>query len=114
MNREQRRAAVKDLKSKGLSESVAKLWVAAGEKYRMGEPISEGTKVRLNLKSIMSDVNYERKTSRWKQFIQDHKDDEFSVEYIPELTDHPTVVCLKEDPSEVKWTWWVGDLEVVK
>jgi hypothetical protein len=113
MNREQRRAAVKNLKSKGISEIIAKQFIAAQEKFRMGEPIPEGTKVKLNIKSLLSDVDYERKTPKYKKFIEDHTDEVFTVEYIPELTDRPTVVCLKEDPSEVKWTWWVGDLEIV-
>ena len=37
-----------------------------------------------------------------------------TVEYDERFKDRPLVVCLKEDPSEVKWLFSVLDLEVVK
>ena len=114
MNREQRRTYEKKLRAKGVSKSDAENIVALKQKLDSVEPLPEGQRVRLNIKSIMEHPDYERLTDRYKQFVQDNKDNVFTVEYDPQHLKNPTLVCLKEDPTPVKWIWWVGDLEIVK
>ncbi len=80
-------------------------------------PIPEGTKVKLNYESIISDVNYNKNIDSNKQkyheFIELNKDRIFSVEYDPKFQDNPTLVCLKEDETDPKWLFWIGDLIVI-
>jgi hypothetical protein len=114
MNREQRRTFAKNLRAKGISKESVSNIAKLKQKLDSVPRIAEGEKVRLNVKSILSDPDYEKKQDRWKQFVQDNKDAIFTVEWDDRHRDNPVLVCLKEDPSPLKWLWWVGDLEVVK
>ena len=49
-----------------------------------------------------------------EDFVEENKGKELTVEYDERFKDRPLIVCLKEDPSEVKWLFSVLDLEVVK
>lgn len=113
MNREQRRTYEKNLRAKGMSKENASNIVKLKQKLDSVPWLPEGQKVRLNLKSIMSDPDYEKKQDRWKQFVQDNKDTVFTIKWDDRHRDNPVLVCLKEDPTPGKWLWWVGDLEKV-
>jgi hypothetical protein len=114
MNREQRRTYAKKLRSNGISNETVSNIARLKRKLDSVPWMAEGEKVRLNMKSILADKDYEKKQDKWKQFVQDNKDTIFTVEWDAKHRDNPVLVCLKEDPSPVKWLWWVGDLEVVK
>lgn len=75
--------------------------------------ISNGTQVKLNLSAIQKDPNYQRKSDKWKAWIEQHKEEIFTVEYDPKFGDQPKVVTLKEDTSDPKWLWFIGDLDVL-
>jgi hypothetical protein len=51
--------------------------------------------------------------TKWRKFVQEHRDTVFTVEYDPKFGDTPSLVQLAEDPNEIKFLWHVGDLEVV-
>lgn len=75
--------------------------------------IPNGTQVKLNLSTIQKDPNYQRKSDKWKAWIEQHKEEIFTVEYDPKFGDQPKVVTLKEDTSDPKWLWFIGDLDVL-
>jgi predicted ribosome-associated RNA-binding protein Tma20 len=77
------------------------------------ESIQEGTKVKLNVKAIQSDRNYSRMTDQYKAFVEEHKDTIFTVEYDEKFGKEPKIVMLKEDISDPKYYWWIGELEVL-
>lgn len=118
MNREQRRKfnlSVKD--SKVLTElaNMSKIKKMLDD----WKPIPEGAKVKLNIKRIKSDPDWDENTEdfnkkRYVRWIYDNQDKVFSVEYDPKYGNKPTTVCLKEDDSKpFKWLFWEGDLEVM-
>lgn len=76
--------------------------------------IPEGTKVKLNYDKIISDINYPRMRRRWKEFIESAKGKIWTVEYDKKFGTQPEIVMLKEDVTEPKYYFWVGDLEVIK
>lgn len=112
MNREQRRAVQKKT---GVSANLIK---AAEHLMSQGTPleiptIPEGTKVKIKVDKIFQETGFADRMPRFRKFVQEARDKIFTVEYDPEHRDRPSLVCLKEDPSEVKWLWYIGDLEVV-
>lgn len=104
MNRPQRRK----LKKVGIIVNSANKII--GE----DEYLNEGQRVRLNVEMIMSRPEYDRLNEKYKDFIQDHKDDTFTVEYDPKYLPNPRVVCFAEDMSDPKWLWWDGDLKIIE
>jgi ribosomal protein L2 len=116
MNREQRRAMQKKT---GLSfdeikavENLAE--IKAGQGTPLDFPtIPEGTKVRINTDRIFKQKDFARLQPSYRKIVQESRDKVYTVEYDPERRDRPSLVCLKEDPSEIKWLWHVSDLEVV-
>jgi hypothetical protein len=103
-------------KKTGTSADVIK---AAEKLMSQGTPletptIPEGTKVKINVDKIFKEKGFADRMPRFRKFVQEARDKIFTVEYDPEHRDRPTLVCLKEDPSEVKWLWYIGDLEVVE
>lgn len=78
------------------------------------KPIVEGTKVKLNMEKILSDVNYPRLTDKYKTWIDENQDKTFTVEYDQKQKKKPQLLCLKENVKPVKWLFWEGDLIVLE
>lgn len=118
MNREQKRRFKVQLKSKGYTDSQINSIIALRERETLSPQIPEGTQVRINVKQIKSRHDYNKNIDfnkqRYHDFIDTHGDEVFTVEYAKGKTDNPTLVCLKEDTTDLKWLFWTGDLEVVK
>ena len=75
--------------------------------------IKQGSKVKLNTKQIKSHPDHKKKTIIYRNWIDTHAKDIFTVEY--DKNYNPLVrVCLNEDTTEPKWLFWVGDLIEVK
>lgn len=110
MNREQKRALVKNKKARKLLE----LMLMDVERQKAETSIPEGAKVRLRYDRIHGSEMWNDLSQRYKDFVEENKGKEFTVEYDERFKDRPLVVCLKEDPSETKWLFNVLDLEVVK
>ena len=83
------------------------------EYIKQKNSIPNGTQVKLNLSAIQKDPNYQRKSDKWKEWIEQHKEEIFTVEHDPKFGDQPKVVTLKEDTSDPKWLWFIGDLDVL-
>lgn len=112
MNREEKRKLRKAAQEKGISKEVVESFISMGTPL-YPKKLQEGDQVKLNLKRIKSGRDYNRMQPKYRKFVDDNKDVIFTVEFDPAYGDNPCVVCLKEDPSEIKWAWWEGDLEVV-
>ena len=110
MNREQKRALVKNKKARKLLE----LMLMDVDRQKAETSIPEGANVRLRYDRIHGSEMWNDLSQRYKDFIEENKGKEFTVEYDERFKDRPLVVCLKEDHSEVKWLFSVLDLEVVK
>lgn len=107
MGREQRRRFVQAARKRGLSAYMADLYwkMKYGE---AGVELHEGDRVRLNIKAIQRHPDYERLTESYRNFVESHIDDIFTVVYDPKYQDKPAVVCLKEDPAN--HLFWTGNL----
>lgn len=70
-----------------------------------------GQKVKLKVDRILEKKN--ELSERYIQFIEENKDKVLTVERDPNKDDEAQVVCLKEDPNEVKWLFHYSDLELV-
>lgn len=112
MNRKQRREMEKELRKNGVSKQVAKDVVAV----RDGKEMEEGTKVKLNYKRIITHPDWKKKLRKeYKDWIETHKDDIFTVEWDEMRKSNNTVdkkirVCLAEDTTVPKWLFLTTDL----
>ena len=111
MNREDRRKLQKKLSKKGYSSDtvnhLAKLSSVIDHR------IPEGSKVKLDVRTIMSYPDYIKMNSKYKQFVEDNIDKIFTVEYDERYKDNAIIVALEEDETDPKWLWSVLDLKVV-
>ena len=109
MNREQKRALnkKKNISTKGARGKInlKKQTIEADEIY-----IAEGTKVKLNIKRIKEHPEYLKLTDDYRAFVEANEDTVFTVEYDKFRENPSTLVCLKEDPTPVKWLFWTGHL----
>lgn len=113
INREQRRNYTKQLKAKGFNDKQIDFIIKSKQLQEKQKLIPEGTKVKLNINQIKSDVNYQRKTDIYHKWTEDHKDNVFTVEYDEKHKYNPILVCFKED-TQYRWLHWIGDLTIIK
>ena len=114
MNREGKRKLIKKLQSEGCSEAeILKLIeiqeIAASKKF-----LKEGDRVKLNINNIKSHVDYDKLTNEYKQWVNTHKADIFTVEYDKKFKENPSIICLKEDATEPKWLFHEKDLNRIE
>ena len=106
MNREQRRAFVKNAKSRGVSEKAAEAYAAILDKgvgkVTPSQPIEEDEQVMLNVEAIKASQNYGRMSELYKQFVEEGLGKIFTAHI-----ERPNLISLKEEP---KWLFWSGDL----
>lgn len=112
MNREQRRKLnLSTQESKVLTDLVnmAKIKKALDE-YK---PLAEGTKVKLNFEQISGHPDYSRLVPKYREWVESHKDEEFTVVHNtnPNITN---TVFLKNNTETSIWTFWEGDLIVIE
>lgn len=84
------------------------------KKYRhYRDSLPEGTKVKINVEAIQKDCKYNRMTDEYKTFVEEHKDNIFTVQYDEKFGEHPKIVMLKEDETDPKYYWWINELEIL-
>ena len=49
-------------------------------------------------------------TDEYRAFVEANEDTIFTVEYDKFRQNPSTLVCLKEDPTPLKWLFWTGYL----
>lgn len=105
MNREQKRA-LKYKKGTNTKKSINKKKTQEMDDIY----IPEGTKVKLNLKRIKAHPDYVKLTEDYRNFVEANENTIFTVEYDKFRENPSTLVCLKEDPTPLKWLFWTGNL----
>ena len=72
------------------------------------KPIKDGTKVKINSKSIMEHPNYSTMMPKYKEFVENNIDTVF----ISYHTKYDDIVEIKD--VDYEWYFWIGDLIVVE
>lgn len=114
INREQKRKYTQKLKAKGFNKQDIDLFLRYKELSKTSDVLPEGINVKLDIDNIKSHPDYEKLTEKYRNWVEENKDKTFTVEYDYNKKSNPITVCLKEDESDPKWLFWVGDLKVVE
>lgn len=112
MNRQQKRAEIKNLQKRGLKRDVAKKMV---EQYYTNVELEEGTAVKLNYELMSRHPDWKIQRDDFKEWVTAHKDEYFTVEWDARRKENNTrdkkiMVCLKEDTTEPKWLFHTDTL----
>lgn len=113
MNREQKRALDKKKNAKASKGPRGKIEVKKQTIKTDDIYIAEGTKVKLNINRIKNHPEYLKLTDDYRTFVEANENTIFTVEYDKFRKNPSTLVCLKEDPTPVKWLFWTGNLTKV-
>ena len=107
MNRAQRRKLDKKTGLKGLGKFMDHI-------HNNDAPrVPDGAKVRIRYEQIMKRSDYASKTPAYRAFVESLRaQDPVFTAVRPQAG--KALVELQEDPTEPKWLWWDGDLELVK
>lgn len=111
LNRAQRRNVSKKLQKKGFNKSSVEAYMKTMDAKRV---IHSGDKVRLNMKQIKNSPDFSRMNPRYISWVEKNKDKALTVEYEPRYEEGETICCFKEDQTDPKWLFWVGDLVKVE
>lgn len=110
MNREQKRAFVKNAHKKGMSkkqaENLLKITDTAGNTYTLPQPVNTGDKVTLKVDVLTSKKNYDIMNPAYKEFVEKSEGIVFTA-----VQEGTKLVHLEEEP---RWLFWCGDLNVVE
>lgn len=107
-NRKERRALAKRLKIS--NEKLNELLQIQIENVSI-DYLPNGQKVKIKVDQILE--KREELSEKYIQFIEENRDKILTVERDPNKDEEAQVVCLKEDPNEVKWLFHYTDLELV-
>ena len=107
-NRKERRALAKKLK---ISPKTMNELLQINIENIAIDYLPTGQKVKLKAEQILE--KREELSEKYIQFVEDNRDKILTVQRDPEKDDDAQVVCLKEDPNEVKWLFHYNDLELV-
>ena len=66
-----------------------------------------GDKVKININRIQDYKDYHERTDTYKLWVKAHKNDIFTIEI---LKQYKVLCTFKEDTSDPKWVFWLGDL----
>lgn len=115
MTHSEKKRYIKLLKEKGFDEKLIADLIEVKERVIDVEPdfLEEGTKVKLNIKSIMKDPYWKKMRKEYKDFIFANENKIFTVEYDEKYKNNPIVVCLKEDTTNPKWLFSLLNLDIV-
>ena len=72
------------------------------------DEIKAGDKVMLNMASIHRGKDYDRLSARYRDFLDAHFSDVFTVKDADGADAKRSIVCLEED--DAGWLFWKGDL----
>ena len=107
-NRKERRALAKRLKIS--NEKMNELLQIQIENVSI-DYLPTGQKVKIKVDQILE--KREELSEKYIQFIEENRDKILTVERDPNKDEEAQVVCLQEDPNEVKWLFHYTDLELV-
>lgn len=75
----------------------------------------EGDLVKINVKKIKDEPNYEDMPEGYKKFVDEAMGKIWTIEYDPSYLNPPVLVVFKEDPlpKQKKWLFYIDYLERV-
>ena len=105
MNREQKRAQIRQLQKKGMKKADAERLV---NHFVDSLKLEEGATVKLNYELMTSLPDWKNQREEYKAWVEAHKDEYLTVEWDArrkeiDARDKKIMVCLKEDETEPKW-----------
>lgn len=121
MNRDQRRAMEKALRKahgKAVTRTQARQTVKTVNAFMDAQGLKEGDRVKIDYDAMCTNGQWTGTNEKYRQFVEDNKDRVFTIER-PTDPKRPSAKNLEgifqfaEDPSEVKWLFWVGHLKKV-
>jgi hypothetical protein len=114
MNREQKRKYMKTLQAKGFDEKKIASILSLREKFNPPNDLPEGTKVQLDIDKMKKHPDYNRLTQKYRDWVNAHISDIFTVRFDDATKTNPMLVSLEEDTTDPRWLFWTGDLKKVK
>lgn len=79
------------------------------DKLSSGEMLECGSKVKLKYNQIIARKDWDKLSKNYKTFVEENKDVEFTIEET-DAKNLFKMVSLREDTTDPKWLFWVGDL----
>jgi hypothetical protein len=76
--------------------------------------IQEGQKVRIDYKQISSRKDYAGMQPKYKQFVEEHRENIFQIKFNDRYKDHSIVSLIDERGNQPIWLFWLGDLIMVE
>lgn len=83
--------------------------IADAIEHKADTALKEGDQVVIDTEAIMSKPHFKNMQPEYQQFVQDSIGKKFTVTK-EEKYDGKPIVSLAEDPREVKWLFWEGEL----
>lgn len=108
MNREQRRAHFKNQPRK-IKEAASRM---ADKILEWHNGLQPGTRVKLDLKRMMSGSDWHGKTDAYRLFCMAHARETMTVQHDKVTKRRPDLVVLAEDVTQPKWLFHISDLIV--
>ena len=109
MNREQKRAFVKNAHRKGMSKKQAENFLRIADStdtsHTPSQIVKTGDKVMLNVEALKSKKNYDIMNPEYRKFVEASEGIEFTA-----VQEGNKLIHLEEEP---KWLFWCGDMTVV-
>lgn len=116
MNREERRNLAKKIKKAnktlklGLNKTQLKDYIKFKEEQLSSVVLFEGDRVKIDYKGITSRVDYDKRRPEYRDFIEQNKNNIFTVKYDEKYRNNPWLVSLEEDTTEPRWLFTTSDL----
>lgn len=108
MGRQQKRDFVKHTAKKGINKDVAEFYWNARTYGSAPVELNEGDHVKINIEAIKKHPDYNRLSETYREFVETHAANVFTVVYDERHKRNPTIVTLAEDPFG--WLFWTGNL----
>lgn len=83
------------------------------DRLSSGKLINAGSKVKLKYDQITSRKDWATLNQKYKDFVEENKDKEFTVQIDEKIHNMFRLVSLEEDTTEPKLLFWVGDLMLI-
>lgn len=119
MNRTEKRQFKKTLQKasrrydKNARQAISGMVSSNNNVRRVDLSIPEGAKVKFRIDKMRAHPDWFRLEERYRKFVEDNVDTIFTVQYDALYPKEPLWVCLAEDPSPIKWLFYIGDLKQI-
>lgn len=109
MNRDEKRKTVRRLKARGFTDSQIETFFIL-QSMNIKQKIDDGQRVKLDINSITENVDFNRKTQKYKDWVLFHKNDIFTVGF----DKRHKLYFLNEDQTVPKWLFVDSELIVLR